>query len=151
MFQVVGELPELQTLYEYEDYAKHNGPPKAWAYFSSVATYGTTAQNNEDYLQRIRLRPRHMIPVPQFHPSLAVLGLPVSMPIGFSPVASQDLIREEGVIAVARAAQSAGIIHIVSQWAGVPLEDIRAAAPNATFWQQVSLPNNNFFFLPALS
>ena len=137
MFQVVAELPVLETLYQYEDYARENGPPVAWNYFDSVATYGDTARNNKDHLQKIRLRPKRMIPVPQFDPSLTVLGLPVSMPIGFSPVASQDLIREEGVLSVARAAQSAGVIHILSHWAGKTIEEVRAGAPDAILWQQV--------------
>ena len=134
----------METLNEYEEYAREHLDPVAWNYFDSSATYRTTRKNNEAYFQQIRLRPRNMNAVGQFDPSVTILGLSVSMPLGFDPVASQNLIREEGVAAVARAAQSANVIHIMSQFAGRKIADVRAAAPHAIMWQQVSHSNQEW-------
>ena len=101
------------------------------------ASYDDTGRDNADYLQKIRLRPRRMIPVGQFSTSLSVLGSNVTMPIGFSPVAYQALINPEGEIAVAKAAQTSGTIQILSQWASKSTEEVAASAPNAILWQQV--------------
>ena len=136
----------METLYQYEEYAREHVNARAWSYYDSSATYGSTRRNNEAYFQQIRLRPNRMNAVGHFDPSVTILGLNVSMPLGFDPVASQNLIREEGVAAVARAAQSANVIHIMSQFAGRTIADVRAAAPHAIMWQQVSHSNQEWPF-----
>ena len=137
---VKSELPSLETLFEYEDYAREKSTANAWNYFSLYAAYDGTTRNNHDYMQKIRLRPRRMIPVDQFSTSLSVLGANVSMPIGFCPVSAQMLINpEQGEVAVSKAAQTAGTIQILSQWASKSIEEVAAAAPDAVKWQQVNV------------
>ena len=133
------DLPSLETLFEYEDYAREKSTTNAWDYFTQYAAYDGTTRDNHDYIQKIRLRPRRMIPVDQFTTSLSVLGTEVSMPIGFCPVAAQMMINpEEGEVAVSKAAQTAGTIQILSQWASKSIEEVADAAPDAIKWQQVN-------------
>ena len=118
---------------------REKGTENMVKYLFLKAAYDGTDRDNGDYLQKIRLRPRRMIPVGQFTTSLTVLGTTVCMPIGFCPVASQSLFHPEGEVAIAKAAQTSGTIQILSQWASKSIEEVATAPPNAVKWQQVCI------------
>ena len=66
-----------------------------------------------------------------------VLGHKVSMPVGIAPTAMQKMVHPEGEAAVARAAEAAGALFILSTMSTVSIEDVAEAAPNGLKWFQL--------------
>ena len=58
------------------------------------------------------------------------------MPVGISPTAFHQWLTADGELATARAAHRAGVVYIASIRSNYRMEEIAAAAPNATKWQQ---------------
>lgn len=59
------------------------------------------------------------------------------MPIGISPTANHKFAHPEGELATARAAEKAGVIYTLSNYASTTIEDVAEAAPNLTKWFQL--------------
>ena len=66
-----------------------------------------------------------------------VLGQKVSMPVGIAPTAMQKMVHPDGEAAVARAAEEAGVLFILSTMSTVSIEDVAAAAPSGLKWFQL--------------
>ena len=66
-----------------------------------------------------------------------VLGQKVSMPVGIAPTAMQKMVHPDGEAAVARAAEEAGVLFILSTMSTVSIEDVAAAAPSGIKWFQL--------------
>jgi (S)-2-hydroxy-acid oxidase len=102
-----------------------------------------------------RIRPRFLRDVSQCDMKLNVFGSSVSFPCGISPTAMQKMAHEDGELATARgefecsafysitnlqtpiAAASENVVLILSTIATTSIEDVAAAAPNATRWFQL--------------
>lgn len=89
------------------------GSKKAYAFYSTAATDCWTRDANERMLKRVWFRPRVMKNVANIDTSTTVMGIPMKMPLFICPTGLAKLIHPEGEKALARAAQSSGILEIV--------------------------------------
>ncbi len=94
-------------------------------------------RNNREALQRLRLRSRILRDVSGRGTASSLLGLPVSMPVVVAPTGPAGQVWWRGEIAMARAAQEAGIPCTVSTASTTPLEAIRAQGGGGRQWFQL--------------
>jgi isopentenyl diphosphate isomerase/L-lactate dehydrogenase-like FMN-dependent dehydrogenase len=92
---------------------------------------------NEAAWGRRRFRPRVLVDVAAVDPSTTLVGSPSSLPLAIAPMAVQGLAHPDGEIAVARAAAVAGVPFALSTLSSCSIEDVAAAAPDATRWFQL--------------
>ena len=86
---------------------------------------------------RIRLVPRMLAGVGEPDLTTTVIGTRISLPVIVAPVGHQRLFHRDGEEAVVRAAAAADTVMCVSTMANTSIEDVRAAAPDATLWYQL--------------
>jgi len=101
-----------------------------------------TLKDNVDAFQRIRLRPRTMVPVSRIDMTTTILGSPIASPIVVAPTAFQRMAHPEGELATARAAADRNTLMTLSSWATTSIEDVAEAAPNGLRWFQLYVYND---------
>ena len=93
--------------------------------------------DNEAAYRRRRFLPRVLPGIERSDASTTLLGTPVSTPIGVAPVGIMRALHEDGEIAVATGAASAGSVMVVGVNATTSIEEIASAAPDANLWLQL--------------
>ncbi|KAH8801425.1 FMN-dependent dehydrogenase-domain-containing protein [Xylogone sp. PMI_703] len=134
--------PPLHTIlnsYDFEQVAAKTATKKAYAFYSTADTDCWTRDANEAMLKRIWFRPRVMRNVATVDTSSVILNIPVTLPLFICPTGMAKLINPEGEKGLARAAQSTGILEIISTNSSHPLEDIVNQAPDYPFLFQLYL------------
>jgi 4-hydroxymandelate oxidase len=126
---------QLLNLLDYEEAAAHRLHPSAWGYYAGGANDEVTVSRNRAAWDELAVRFRVMVDVSERSLATTVLGLPVAFPVLIAPTALQRLAHPDGELATARAAQRAGSLMVVSTTATTSLEDVRAAAPGAMWFQ----------------
>ena len=96
----------------------------------------TLAANIEAW-RRLRLLPRVLRDVTTVDPSTTVLDSKVATPILVAPMAMQRFACDEGELATARGAATAGCVMVVSMAANYSLEEVALAAPESPRWAQM--------------
>jgi 4-hydroxymandelate oxidase len=96
---------------------------------------------NAAAFQALRLRPRVLRGNAERDTATTVLGQSVALPLMLAPLGSQRRAHPDGEIAAARAATAASIVMVVSIFADFPLEEVRAAAGIAP-WFQIYMPRD---------
>jgi 4-hydroxymandelate oxidase len=124
-------LPEL------ESEARRAIGEMAYAYYSGGAEDERLLQGNVDAWSHWQLHPHVLAGISEVSTATTLLGSPVSSPVAIAPTAIQGLAHPEGEVATARGAAEAGALLILSSLATCRLEDVAAAAPDATRWMQV--------------
>jgi L-lactate dehydrogenase (cytochrome) len=111
--------------------------PRAFSDFVEGGSYAeqTLAANCAD-LQRIKLRQRVLIDVSNRSTRSAILGEPVSLPLGLAPIGLCGMVHRDGEILACRAAQEAGIPFCLATMSVCSIEDV-AAAVEKPFWFQM--------------
>jgi isopentenyl diphosphate isomerase/L-lactate dehydrogenase-like FMN-dependent dehydrogenase len=130
-------VEQLLTLDDAERMAEAALPPDAWSYIAGGAGDERTLRWNREAFSRFRLRPRVLVDVSSVTTETSVLGTRVSMPVVVAPMAFQQVAHEEGELATARGAASAGTLMCVSTVATAAPGEIAAAAPGAPRWLQI--------------
>ena len=111
--------------------------PAALEYFARGSGDGTTLADNQAAWQRLRLRPHVLRDVAAVDVSTTVLGGAVASPVVVAPMAMQRFACDEGELATARGAAAAGAVMVVSMASTCSVEEVAAAAPDATLWAQM--------------
>ncbi|MFI6477608.1 alpha-hydroxy acid oxidase [Nonomuraea sp. NPDC050663] len=111
--------------------------PAHFAYYAGWAGDGITLRANEEAFRRLQLLPRVLRGAGKLDTGLTLLGCRTAAPVLVAPTAFHRLADPEGERATARAAATTGTIMIVSMAATVGIEDVAAAAPEATLWFQL--------------
>lgn len=124
------------NLHDYERAASACVEPAAWGYQCAGANDELTVRSNQEAWREIEIRYRTMVDVTVRSSATTVLGTSISSPILIAPTALQRLCHAEGELAMARAAEAAGTIMVVSTTATTALEDVMAATA-APKWFQV--------------
>lgn len=130
-------MEQLLTLDDAERMAEAALPPDAWGYIAGGAGDERTLRWNREAFSNFRLRPRVLVDVSSVSTETTVLGTPVSMPVLVAPMAFQQIAHEEGELATARGAASAGTLMCVSTVATATPGEIASAAPDAPRWLQI--------------
>lgn len=101
--------------YDFEDVSARTSSAKTHAFYSTASTDCWTRDMNQSMLKRIWFRPRVMRDVAHIDTSSTILGVKVKVPLFICPSGLAKMIHPDGEKALARAAQSSGILEIVSR------------------------------------
>lgn len=126
----------MLNLFEFEAAASRLVEAAAWGYQTGGANDEITLRENRRAWDEISVRYRTMVDVRARDLATTVLGTPVSMPILVAPTAMQKLAHPDGECGMARAAEAAQTLMIVSTTATTGLAEVQAATP-APKWFQV--------------
>jgi len=91
---------------------------------------------NSDDLKAIRFRQRVLVDADNRSLATTMLGEKVAMPVAIAPTGLTGLLRGDGEILAARAAEAAGIRFCLSTMSICSIEDVRAAV-SQPFWFQL--------------
>jgi L-lactate dehydrogenase (cytochrome) len=112
----------------------------------SVFEYVSGAADEEVSLRRARaayagveFHPRALCDVSGANTSATVLDRPTPMPLVLAPTGFTRMMHPEGEIAVARAAERAGVPYCLSSMGTTSIEDLAAAVPGGRRWFQLYL------------
>ena len=131
------DLAQLVSLREFEGLAVQAIEPAAFGYIAGGAWDELSLAENDAAWLRYRLRPRVLVDVSRIDPSTTLLGAPAAFPVAIAPMAVHGLAHPDGEVATARAAAAAGIPFALSTTSSCSIEDVAAAAPDATRWFQL--------------
>lgn len=133
---MINKAARILTLPDARLRARKILPRVLFEYIDGGAEQEKTRDENERIFSDLNFRPRMGLDVaPDLR--LKLLGHELSMPIILAPMGMIQLCHPDGAIGVARAANSAGIISILSRTAQFPLEPV---ADNSTgpYWYQIT-------------
>lgn len=134
------EKPGLERIinaHDFEVVASKTTTRKTWAFYSSASNDLITRDANKSSFDRIYLRPRVLQNVREVCTTSKILGCPVNSPLFVSPAAMVKLIHPDGELAIARACQTKGLVHGISNNASFPMKEITAASPEASYFFQL--------------
>jgi 4-hydroxymandelate oxidase len=119
---------ELLSVADYSRAARAKLRQDVLDYFEGGSLDEITLRENTAGWERLKLYYRVLAGVGPRELSTTVLGQAISMPICVAPTAFHKLACEEGEIATARGAKTAGTLFILSSLSNTPMEDVFAAA-----------------------
>ncbi len=94
-----------------------------------------TLRANSDDFEKLFFNPRTLVDVGEVDLTTRLLGEQISMPLMISPTGLAGIVRSEGDIAVARAAEQAGIPYGLSTTASHSIEQVAAGAGGNKWFQ----------------
>jgi isopentenyl diphosphate isomerase/L-lactate dehydrogenase-like FMN-dependent dehydrogenase len=125
------------SLDELEHQARQVIGEMAYAYYSGGAEDERLLVENIAAWSRWQLHPRVLAGISEVSTATTLLGQAVSSPVAIAPTAIQGLAHPDGEVATARGVAQVGALMILSSLATSSLEDVAAAAPEATRWMQI--------------
>lgn len=117
--------------------ARRRLPRGVFDYIDGAAEDERTMAANEGAFARISFRPRVLRDVSAIDPSTTLLGRPLPIPLVLAPTGFTRIADPEGELAVARAAQRAGLPYTLSTLATRSIEDVATANGDGRRWFQV--------------
>lgn len=129
------DLPSVLNIADLRRLAARRLPRAVFDYIDGGADGEVTLRENCAAFERLCLRPRCAVAVPEVDLATTVLGLPIRMPVILAPVGSCRMFYPRGDEVAAREAGRAGTIHTLSTLSGCRLEDVRAATAGPSFYQ----------------
>ncbi len=129
---------ELSKFFNVDDFiepAREQMEEGAFEYYVGGSGLEITLSENVTAFRRYRFRPRVLRGVSSVDMTTTLLGSEVSMPICLAPAALQRLAHPDGEVAVARAAQAAGTLQVLSTESSFSLEDVAAASGGPKWFQ----------------
>ncbi|REJ76668.1 MAG: alpha-hydroxy-acid oxidizing protein [Acidobacteria bacterium] len=139
-FELDADLRRLQGVADVEDLrelARRRLPSGVFDYIDGAAEDEITAARNEEGFVALELRPRILRDVSAVEVGAEILGRPAAMPLVLAPTGFSRMAHSQGELAVARAAQRAGVPYTLSTLSTRSIEEAAAAAPEARLWFQV--------------
>jgi 4-hydroxymandelate oxidase len=121
---------------DYAELAQSRLPVDVWGYVQGGSGAEWTIAENRAAFDRVVVRPRVLVDVKQCDPGTALLGTPITTPIGVAPMAYHRLVHPDGELATAAAAGEVGGPFVVSIFASQTLADIAKDA-TGPLWLQV--------------
>ena len=105
-------------------------------YIDGGAEDERSLRNNSEAFARIEFRPRVLRSVGNVDPSTTLLGKPLPFPLVLAPTGFTRIADPEGELAVARAAERAGLPYTLSTLSTRSIEEV-AAVSDGRLWFQV--------------
>ncbi|WP_151081881.1 alpha-hydroxy-acid oxidizing protein [Nocardioides cynanchi] len=124
--------------------ARRHLPPAVWAYVHAGAREGTSTAEATAAWRDVRFRTRVLRDGGEPDLGTRILGHGFTSPLGVAPTAMQPVVHAQGERGMARGAEAAGCLHVVSSNAGTPFADLGARH----WWLQAYLPPDREDFLP---
>ena len=129
----------MLALEDFEAPARRYIPRPIYGYVAGGVERNVTLNWNRSVFDDLALVPRQLVGVAQRTQNTTLFGVTYDSPFGISPMGGTSLAGYQGDLALATAAASRNIPMILSGASLTPLETIRKAAPNNT-WFQAYLP-----------
>jgi L-lactate dehydrogenase (cytochrome) len=123
---------------DFEPAARNMLPRPLFAYISGAAEDNLTFAENRCAIRSYGLIPRVLRNVSQRSTTIELLGKTHAAPFGIAPMGLAALMRYDGDVALARAAQLANVPMVLSGTSLTRLERVAELAPNT--WFQAYLP-----------
>lgn len=128
--------------------AEERLPRSVWRYVMATAGEGITSTENAEAWRGVRFVPRVLRDVREVNLAVELHGDAYRLPFGIAPTSLQRAADPEGELAMARAAATAGVPHVVSSNAGHRFAEIAAAG--GPWWLQAYLTADRADCLPML-
>jgi isopentenyl diphosphate isomerase/L-lactate dehydrogenase-like FMN-dependent dehydrogenase len=127
----------IVRLDDYEPIARSVMEPAAFDYVAGGSWDELTLADNVAAWQRRRFRPRVLVDVGAVSTATTLLGAPASLPVATAPMAVHGIAHADGEAGTARGAAAAGVPFTISTMSTCTIEEVAAAAPDATRWFQL--------------
>lgn len=135
-----GRLARVLSLDDFEPLARARLPRAIYGYIAGAAETRQSWADNRSAFADWGFVPRVLVDVSHRSQSTELLGRRWASPFGIAPMGITALSCFEGDLALARAAQAAGVPFVISGTSLIPLERIMQAAPDS--WFQAYLPGD---------
>jgi L-lactate dehydrogenase (cytochrome) len=129
-------LKKIASVEDYRKYAKRRLPFGVFDYIDGGAEDERTLDRNVSAFSKLGFHPRVMRDVSQLDTSTTIFGRQASMPLILSPTGFTRIAHSQGELAVARAAERAGIPWSLSTMGTRSIEDV-AAVSDGDKWFQI--------------
>ncbi len=130
--------PRVLNIEDLRRLARKRLPRVVFEFLDGGAEDEITLTANRAAFETLSFRPRQAVMLAQCDLQTKVLGCDISFPALLAPIGCSRVMHQEGEIAVARAANKAGIAYILASASGHRLEDVSAAS-SGPLWYQLYL------------
>jgi len=126
---------DFRTLHEIVKQARANTPDGPWDYLTGGAESETTLLRNRHAIDALALRPRVLRDVNTIDMRSRFLGHPMRIPVFIAPVGSLQMLDPGAALAAARAAETFGVVSILSSVAAPGLEAVGSGTKHPKVFQ----------------
>ena len=133
-------LRRMLSLHDFEDAARRRLPRPIFGYIAGAAEDNASLRDNREVFGEYAFTTRVLRDVSQRSQAVELFGERYSSPFGIAPMGINALSTYRGDLVLARAAQRAGIVSVMSGTSLIPMEDVARASPGT--WFQAYLPGD---------
>ena len=137
-------LSKITCIEDFRLLAKQRIPKMFYDYADSGAWTESTYRSNESDLQKIKFRQRVAVDIEKRSLNSTMAGFDVAMPVAIAPTGLTGMMRADGEILGARAAEKFGIPFTLSTMSICSIEDI-VAHTTQPFWFQLYVMRDRDF------
>jgi L-lactate dehydrogenase (cytochrome) len=128
-------LNKVASVEDLRRFARRRLPRGIFDYIDGGAEDERTLADNSAAFARIRFRPRVLREVGDVDPSTKLLGRPLPYPLVLAPTGYTRVADPQGELAVARAAERAGLPYALSTMATRSIEEVAAVSEGRKWFQ----------------
>ena len=128
-------LNKVASVEDLRRFARRRLPRGIFDYIDGGAEDERTLADNSAAFARIRFRPRVLREVGDVDPSTMLLGRPLPYPLVLAPTGYTRVADPQGELAVARAAERAGLPYALSTMATRSIEEVAAVSEGRKWFQ----------------
>ena len=132
---VARRLATAASVADLRTIAKRRMPHGVFDYIDGGAEDERSLRNNTDAFARIEFRPRVLRAVASIDTSTTLLGTPLPFPLALAPTGFTRVADPQGELAVARAADRAGLPYTLSTLSTRSIEEVAAVDPGRKWFQ----------------
>lgn len=141
-------LEDILCLDDFEAKARRKLPRPIFGYIAGAAEENTSLQDNRTVFKDYRFITQVLTDVSRRDQKVELFGKTYASPFGIAPMGLNALSTYRGDVVLARTAQAANIVSIMSGSSLIPLETVAKAAPDT--WFQAYLPGDTARILALL-
>ncbi len=128
-------LARAASVADLRSISKRRLPGGVFDYIDGGAEDEIAMARNVDAFRRVEFRPRVMQGVGDADPATTLLGRPLAFPLVLAPTGFTRIAHPDGELAVARAAERAGVPYSLSTLATRSIEEVAAVSSGALWFQ----------------
>lgn len=132
-----GRLARCVTVDDVRRAARRRAPRPVYEYVVGAAEREVTLDREARSWRRVELHPRTLRDVSTMDMTTTVVGESMASPLILGPTGFTRMMHTDGERAVVRAAAAAGVTYTLSTMGTTSIEDVAAAAPEASRWFQL--------------
>jgi L-lactate dehydrogenase (cytochrome) len=132
---VARRLATAASVADLRSIARRRLPRGVFDYIDGGAEDERSLRNNSDAFARIEFRPRVLRAVASIDTSTTLLGKPLPFPLALAPTGFTRVADPQGELAVARAADRAGLPYTLSTLSTRSIEEVAAVDPGRKWFQ----------------